>query len=140
MEDLSCFPEKSQIPTGDELKQKLGRTFSAWNQIQKLVLEKYPDGKADWTYSGRKYGWNFRIKDKKRAIIYFLPREKHFKVAFVFGEKATDLVLKSDVDVSIRNELLQARRYAEGRGIRLDVRNKKASKDIEKLIDIKLAN
>lgn len=72
---------------------------------------------------GEKYGWNFRIKDKKRAIIYFLPRDNYFKVAFVFGQKATDTIMESDVSPGIRNDLEKATKYAEGRGIRIDVKD-----------------
>jgi hypothetical protein len=86
-------------------------------------LEKYPTGLAEWNYPGKKYGWSYRIKDKKRAIIYFLPRDKYFKVAFVFGQKATDIVLASNISREIKTELEQATKYAEGRGIRIDIKN-----------------
>ncbi len=88
----------------------------------------------------QKYGWSFRIKDKKRAIIYFLPREKYFKVAFVFGQKAYDIILESDISDEIKTELSKAKKYAEGRGIRIDVRNEEIISDIQKLIEIKLTN
>lgn len=94
----------------------------------------------EWTYPGKNYGWNFRIKDKRRAIAYMLPREGYFKVAFVFGQKATDQVLASTVGPEIKQELLQARVYAEGRGIRIDVRDERIVPDIQQLVEIKLAN
>ena len=110
-----------------------------WSQIKKYVLEQYPDGICEWNFPGKKYGWSFRIKDKKRAIIYLLPREKYFKVAFVFGQKAVDLILKSDVTESIKTELSLATKYAEGRGISIEVNDGSKIKDIKKLVDIKLA-
>ena len=102
--------------------------------------EKYPDGLAEWNYPGKKYGWSYRIKDKKRAIIYFLPRDKYFKVAFVFGQKATGIVLDSNISLDIKTELEQATKYAEGRGIRIDVKDKLILPDIKQLIEIKLKN
>lgn len=53
--------------------------FHVWSAIQEYVYSQYPEAETDWTYP--KYGWNFRMKDKKRAILYFLPRNKFFKVA-----------------------------------------------------------
>jgi hypothetical protein len=104
------------------------------------VLEKFPAGLQEWHYPGQKYGWSFRIKDKKRAIIYFLPRERFFMVAFVFGEKATAQVLASGIAPAIKSLLEQAKAYAEGRGIRIDIRDKSGLADIKKLVEIKLAH
>lgn len=79
------------------------------------------------------------MNDKKRVIVYLLPREAYFKVAFVFGQKATDAILNSTISDEIKNELLSAKAYAEGRGIRIDVREPEVLKDILRLIEIKLA-
>ncbi len=140
MDDISIFQDKTITPTDNDLVEKLDSTYNLWIQLQNFVLSKYPDGLSEWNYPGKKYGWSFRIKDKKRAIIYFLPRDKYFKVAFVFGQKAIDIVLASDIIPEIKTELMQARKYAEGRGIRIDIINNSRIPDIKKLIEIKLAN
>ncbi|MBW8333510.1 MAG: DUF3788 domain-containing protein [Prolixibacteraceae bacterium] len=140
MDDLSIFQDKANVPTDRDLADKLGSTYNLWIQIKEFVFEKYPKAIAEWNYSGIKYGWNFRIKDKKRAIIYFLPRDNYFKVAFVFGQKATDFILESEISPEIKNDLEQATKYAEGRGIRIDVKDNLILTDIKKLIEIKLAN
>jgi len=137
---MSIFPDKAVQPTDKDLRDKLGSAYTTWMKIRTLVLEQYPGGKEEWNYPGKKYGWSFRIKDKKRAIIYFLPRDRHFKVAFVFGQKATDQIMESNIDPEIKKELEQARKYAEGRGIRIDVKNEDIIPDINTLVEIKLAN
>lgn len=128
------------MPTEKDLVENLGNTYVLWKQIHDFVMIKYPKGLAEWNYPGKKYGWSFRIKDKKRAIIYFLPRDKFFKVAFVFGQKATDTILSSNISSEIKTELEQAKQYAEGRGIRIDVKNEMILPDIKRLIEIKLDN
>jgi hypothetical protein len=140
MDDISIFQDKTILPTDNDLIEKLGSTYDLWMLIQNFVLSKYPNGLSEWNYPGKKYGWSYRIKDKKRAIIYFLPRKNYFKVAFVFGQKATDIVMASDVFPGIKTELVQARKYAEGRGIRIAINNDLRIPDIKKLIEIKLAN
>jgi len=67
-------------------------------------------------------------------------REKFFKAAFVFGQKATEKILESTISDSIKTELIAAKAYAEGRGIRIEVRDQLHCKDIEKLIEIKIAH
>jgi hypothetical protein len=84
-------------------------------------------------------GWSFRIKDKRRAIIYLLPGKEEFRAAFVFGGKAFEAIKKSDVSPKIISELESAKVYAEGRGVRIPVPDRAVLKDIFILIDIKLA-
>jgi len=140
MEDSSVFPDKAMIPTDNDLVEKLDSKYELWKQIHDLVLSKYPNGLAEWNYPGKKYGWSFRIKDKKRAIIYLLPRDQYFKVAFVFGDKAVNEIMNSKISNDIKTEISQATKYAEGRGIRIDVIDDSIIFDIEQLIDIKLNN
>lgn len=138
MDDISIFPDKLVKPEQKDLMTALGTSYELWTQIEKFVMEQYPAGLAEWNYPGKKYGWSYRIKDKKRAIIYFLPREKYFKVGFVFGQKATDEIMDSTISSDIKTELEQATKYAEGRGIRIDVNNSSKLHDIKQLIEIKL--
>ena len=138
MEDTSIFQDKAMMPTERDLRDSLGNTFDLWIRIRDFVMEQYPKGMGEWNFPGKKYGWSFRIKDKKRAIIYLLPRELHFKAAFIFGDKAMQAILESEVAESIKTELQQARKYAEGRGIRIDVKNEEPLEDIKKLVEIKL--
>ena len=137
--DASVFMNKSQVPADSDLKQVLGEKYELWNEITSRVLQLYPGGSESWNFPGKKYGWSFRIRDKKRAIIYLLPREGTFLVAFVFGGKATDAILESEVSEEIKSALKSAKVYAEGRGIRIPVPDRSSLDDIYKLIEFKLA-
>jgi len=138
--DISIFTDKKNTPNNNDLIVTLGNTCSIWDKIVEYVHNKYPDAKDEWNYSGDKYGWSFRIKDKKRAIIYLLPRDNFFKVALVFGQKATDKIMNSEISNDLKEELNAAKVYAEGRGIRIDVKDENLLKDIQFLIDVKMAN
>lgn len=138
--ETSIFPDKAKKPTDDGLAASLGELHKLWLDLRGFVLEKYPLAIEEWNYPGKKYGWSFRIKDKKRAIIYLLPQQGFFKAAFVFGKKAVAEVLQSEISKDIKTELEQARVYAEGRGIRIDVKDESVIPDLKKLVEIKLAN
>lgn len=138
--DSSIFMNKAVKPDNAELQKTLGIKYYLWMDIRDYVFEKYPKAVEEWNYPGVKYGWSFRIKDMKRAIVYLLPREQSFMVAMVFGEKATHKALESPISTSIKKEIEAAPAYAEGRGFRIDVANEQLLPDIKKLIDIKLMN
>lgn len=136
----SIFTDKSTIPSTNELENALGSTFHYWQNLADFTLNLYPKAVMEWNYPGAKYGWSFRIKDKKRAILYLLPRERYFEVAFVFGGKACAQIGQTAISEKIKTDLASARVYAEGRGIRIEVKNEDQIADIQKLIAIKLKN
>lgn len=135
---ISVFIDKESIPTEKELQEILGDTYSIWTTIRSEALKLENFEKEGWHFSGQKHGWNYRISDKKRVLIYLLPRKGYFKVAFVFGEKAVEKIKESAINPKIIEELLAAKKYAEGRGIRIDVKEKRVLKDILKLLEIKV--
>jgi hypothetical protein len=136
--DRSIFTEKNIRPSEDNVKQVLGKTYILWEKIREYTTQNYPGAVEEWNYPGDKYGWSFRIKDKKRAIIYLLPRDGFFKVALVFGQQATSSILASGVSGIIKQELIAAKPYAEGRGIRIEIADDSLLKDIFVLVKIKI--
>lgn len=138
--ETSVFMDLAKIPETDDLMIPLGNTYQFWNEIRDFVFEKYPAAIEEWHVAVKKYGWGFRIKDKKRAIIYLSPRDGFFLVAMVFGQKATDQILNSDISAKIKDELLSSKVYMEGRVIRLEIRDNTFITDIKKLVEIKITN
>jgi hypothetical protein len=136
----SIFNDKAVTPTQNDLKKALANTFTTWQILSDFTKDAYPNATEEWNFSSPKYGWSFRIKDKKRVILYLLPRDKFFKVALVFGQKATDEILKSNISENIKIDIQQAKVYAEGRGIRIDIKDKSLVSDVKKLISIKISN
>ena len=114
----SILTDKNSRPDETALKKVLGKTFSFWKDLESHTCSCLPSAICEWNYSGQKFGWSYRIKDRRRVIIYLLPRERFFKVAFVFGQKATDTILIDKLSNSIKLILQEAVVHAEGRGIR----------------------
>ena len=136
--ETSIFTNKDAFPDELSLCGALGDLFEQWMEIRNYVMGVYPAASAEWNFPGVKYGWSFRIKDKKRAIIYLLPRDGFFLAALVYGEKATAEALKSEISPDIKLTIESARVYAAGRGFRIEVKNGHSINDIKRLIDIKL--
>jgi hypothetical protein len=137
---LSVFSDKSVKPDDSQLKKALGRTYELWTTIKEYVHTHYSPAIEEWNFSGQKWGWSFRMKHKKRTILYFTPLEGYFRNGFVFGDKAVAVIEKSEIPESIKDELLNARKYMEGRGLRVDVKETEDIEHIKILIEIKMSN
>lgn len=129
---------KDSPPSTEALKTVLAETYGLWEQLRAQVVTRYPKAVEEWSFPGKSFGWSFRVKDSKRVIVYMLPREGYFKAAFNFGQRAVDEIMESRVAPSIKADLAAARVYAEGRGIRIDIRDAHDLHDVLTLVDIKL--
>ena len=67
-----------------------------------------------------------------------MPCDKYFKVAFTFGDKASDLIFNSELPDSIKTDLFEAKKYAEGRTIQIEVKTENNLDNILEMTRIKL--
>jgi len=137
---LSVFDDKAAKPDEKALAAVLGKTYSLWGKVREHLVGTFHPTDEEWGFPGKKYGWSLRIKHKKRTILYLAPLEGRFRVAFVFGDRAVAAVEESSVPEGIKEELRNARRYAEGRGLALEIRAAKDLGIIETLAAVKMAN
>jgi len=133
------FNDKNQQPDDTLLAEKLGPSFSHWKRLRDHVREEY-DTREEWKFYGQKYGWQLKTFLKKRNLFFMIPYDSFFKVVFVFGDRAVEEIQKSDVADSLKKEVANAKKYAEGRGLPIDVRDDTHLSDIMKLLEIKINN
>lgn len=134
------FLDKLDRPDDKKLSKALGPSYKLWQRIEKELIEEYGDLKPEWKYYGAKSGWTMKIMMKKRNLFFLGPCEKYFRIAFVFGDKAARAVGQSDLSPSLKEELKNARRYMEGRGLSIEVKKAAQVKDVLKLAAIKIDN
>jgi hypothetical protein len=133
---LSAFDDKSAPPRKAALAEMLGRTSTHWDALRTRLADEFDPLAEDWNFAGAKWGWSLRLKHKKRGIVYMTPCRRHFLAGFALGEKAVKAVRDLKVPQAMLEAIDAAPRYAEGRGVRLEVRNKK---DLDGIVKIAMA-
>ncbi len=137
---LSAFSDKSRQPGVDELEETLGRTRVHWNRLVTHIAARYAPLDETWNFAGAKWGWSLRLKRKKRTVLYMTPCKKHFLVGFVLGEKAVQAARETDLPRSVLTVIDEAKKYAEGRAVLLEIRNQRDLEVAKRLAEIKMAN
>jgi len=136
----SVFSDKSIRPDDRQLAAALGRTYSLWIEIKSYVQAKYGELVEEWKYYSPKSGWILKSLNRKRNLFFFTPCQKYFRISFIFGDKAVAAIEKSDLPAAMIEEIKKAQKYAEGRGLRLEVRKRSDVEPVKKLLAIKVAN
>ena len=136
----SVLDDKSRVPDGDLLTETLGKSMGLWTVIHAHLAERYPGVENQWQFTSPKYGWILRTRHKKRTILYMTPGKGCFTVSFCLGGKAVAAAELSTLPATLLDEIRNARQYAEGRGVRIEVKRRADVENVKKLVEIKMAN
>ncbi|MFC1725293.1 DUF3788 family protein [candidate division KSB1 bacterium] len=134
------FDDKNLKPDDKTLAEKLGTSYNFRIEIKDHVKEQYDHTTEEWKFYGKKYGWQLKTFLKKRNLFFLIPYLSYFKIVFIFGDKAVGVIENSDISEDLKNVVINAKKYAEGRGLPIDVKDGTYISDIKKLIDIKINN
>lgn len=135
---ISAFRDKGRQPEDADLARVLKRSFGSWKELSNVIASKFTQLSAEWGFTSTS-GWWMRLKHKKRTVLYMTPCEGYFLASFALGEKAVKLAHESNLPSSVLKVIDGAKKYAEGRGVRLEVRNSNAVRQVEKLAVIKMS-
>ena len=137
---LSAFDDKSKEPQPVDLKSTLGRSSAHWDGLIDYIAAELAPLEKTWSFAGAKWGWSLRLKQKKRTILYMTPCNRHFLVGFALGEKAVKAANAYPLPDPILSVIDEAKKYAEGRAVRVEVKNKNDLEMVKGLAAVKMAN
>ena len=118
----------------------LGPAKALWDQLVADLAEQYDVTVQEWNSYSRKAGWSLRLKHKDRNILYLTPCRGSFFVSFALGDKAVEAARQSGLPPSVIKTINEAKRYAEGTGVRLEMKKPKDVETMKQLAAIKLAH
>ncbi len=130
---LSALTEKSHPPTDADLRSVLGTAHDAWVRLIELVRKRIPPISEVWGFTSASTGWGLRLRRNERVILYMTPSHGYFLVSFALGEKAVGAAHAKKLTSSVLKAIDDSPRYAEGRGVRFEIRN---TRDIPPLVTL----
>jgi hypothetical protein len=122
------------------LKTVLGVRYDLWTDLITSIEKEFGPVVPDWKFYGVNSGWVQKVFLKKRNLLFCVPYKNYFMMGMVFGEKAVAEIQKSKLPKAIIEEVVNAKKYAEGRGLRINVKDKKSLEHVKALIKIKVLN
>jgi hypothetical protein len=137
---LSAFDDRSRPPRDDELAAALGTAWPAWQELHRAAAIRLAPLSVEWGFTSPTTGWGQRLRHDGRIVMYLIPCESHFLASFALGEKAVRGAHDAGLPAEVLAAIGGARRYAEGRGVRLEVRDGHDVEAVLRLAAVKLAN
>jgi hypothetical protein len=129
---------RTNPPDDATLEQALGTTKKLWNAIV-AHLDSLPNGLArEWKYYGKKHGWQMKVTDGKRAVLYLIPHDGSFRAALALNDQAVAALPSQKIPPSFVREITTAKAYPEGRPARVEVTGTGDLTVVKKLLALKL--
>jgi hypothetical protein len=132
----NAFIGKTQKPADKEVSTELGAARELWNRLVTDLAEEHGIDTQEWNSYSKKAGWSLRLKRKDRVIVYLSPHRGCFTASFALSEKAVEVAKQSGLSPRVIKIINEAKRYAEGTAVRIEVKN---VKDITSVIRIAIA-
>lgn len=118
---LSALSDKSREPTDDALRSVLGKVHPIWCSLIEAVASQISPLTRVWGFTSKSTGWGLRLRHNDRVILYMTPQSGRFLVSFALGEKAVASAREQKLPTDMLKVIEAAPRYAEGRGVRLEI-------------------
>ena len=129
----SIFGEKAIVPDKEALSVALKDNQVLWDKI----LE-FSGGSGEWKFYGKAAGWTFQVKNSKRTLFYMMPKDGWFQMTFVYGERAASAAQSFGLPEKVLSDLKQARVYAEGRSVAVEINSDKDIDTVKKMLKLKM--
>jgi hypothetical protein len=121
-------------PAAAELSALLGGAYEAF-----LTLTKRGSGATcEWKRYSKKSPWVLKVSQRDRTLFYVTPKARAFEATVVLGDRATEAALGGRVAKKLHASIRAARRYVEGRPVRVMVRKETDLSAVEELVAVKL--
>ena len=136
----NAFAGQAERPTETELASALGAADGLWKELVANLKRELKLDAQEWNSYSVKAGWSLRLQSKKRNIVYLAPGVGCFLASFALGDKAVAEARKRKLPAGVLKIIDQAKSYAEGTAVRMEVHTAKDANVVKTLAKIKLEN
>lgn len=130
LSDKNIFPDESV------LKKVLGRSFNAYLELLKLFAQ---NGLTyEWRYYNDGKSWLCKVQNKKRTIVWMSAWKGYVQAAIYFPLRFLEDILQLKITEDSKNKILKTKNVGKSKPCIFEIRNKKAIKDFEKVMNYKI--
>jgi hypothetical protein len=132
------FSDKNRKPDDDLIISIIGDKMKLWREILSHLHDNYKDTSGDWNYYNDGKQWMFKMTQKKKTLFWAGIHDNSYKVTFYFGDKAEDLIDRSDLPQIIKDNFKNGKRYGKIRAASVKLSEISDVESVKKLLVIKV--
>jgi hypothetical protein len=139
---INAFVGRTAKPADSDLAAALsaGKVLGRWNGLLADLERDLGIDVREWHSYSPKAGWALRLIRNKRTIAYLSPARGYFLASFALGAEAVKAARKSGLPGSVLKIIDEAKKYAEGTAVRIEVKTAADVEAAKTLASVKLKN
>ena len=135
----NAFIGSATQPSDADLSAALVDKRALWDELLEKLRALGIDA-TEWNSYSRKAGWALKVIRRQRVIVYLSPMQEGFRASFALRDRAVKEALAANLPAKVLKVIREARRYAEGTAVRLEVNSRGDLASVLKLAAIKMEN
>jgi hypothetical protein len=130
--------DANTYPSEEIILGFLGKSKPFWKEFGDMLKSNFPNLELCWRYYRDGSSWLCKVVNKKKTVFWLSVYDGYFKTAFYFTEKTGSNIRRLDIAKEIIDSYLKAKSFGKLKPLRIDIKSKKAIKDLKKVIEYKL--
>jgi hypothetical protein len=133
---VGAFVDKQHQPPIDAMIASVRSKRPLWGDLTQFIDENYR-AKRDFAFYGKNYGWALRFRSGGRTLAAFYPGEGSFTVQIIIGPGQLEEALRLRLGAKVRDILINAHAFAEGRWLFIPVESETDCRDVQHLLRVR---
>ena len=133
----SIFDNKEIVPNDEDLEDVLKSSLDTFNSLVSYLEKEYGSLNKEWKFYSKKAGWTLRISGEKRNLLFISPNDDYFIATVNMSVNVSKIVLDLDISDNTKNLIKEAKIYAEGISILIEVRKQEDLEDIKTILNVR---
>ncbi len=133
---VGCFLDKNHMPSPEDVQAALGAQYGLWIKLLSFMEVNYQIP-IDFSYGGKKYGWNLWYRKGGKSLASLYPQDQHFIAQVVLGKAEVEKAMQLDLGEKVGGLLKETPSLHDGKWLFIPVRAETDEQDVEQLILVK---
>jgi hypothetical protein len=131
--EIMLLKDKDILPTSEVIKNALGKSSKAFEQLMKAITTAEFNFDPQWHYYNDGKAWLCKVVYKKKTIFWLSVWDGFFKTGFYFTEKNCSGIDALDIDVAIVKDFKSTKPIGKLLPLTINVENEKQMNDVLKV-------
>ena len=129
--------EQEIIPTEEVLKNVLGESYSAFEELINTITTPEFGLIPEWNYYKDGKSWLCKVCYKKKTVFWLSAWDKFFKITFFFTEKHLEGIASLDIEENIKDDFGKVKPVGRLLPLLISINKTEQLSDALKIIEFK---
>lgn len=127
------------VPDDKLIISLIGDRIRLWKDVLEYASSTFNDISGEWRYYNDGKQWLYKLTRKQKTIFWAAVADNLFRITFYFGDKAEEIILKSDIPEELKKGFSGHKGFGKIRPVTVHLLEPNDVENVYKLIKLKIS-